>query len=30
MVIKQCGVLDGNKKVFKFDSMQDMIAWATS
>ena len=22
--------LEGNKKVFKFDSMQDMIAWATS
>ena len=22
--------LKGNKKVFKFDSMQEMIAWATS
>ena len=22
--------LEGNKKVFKFDSMQEMIAWATS
>ena len=28
--IKQCNKLDGNKKVFKFNSMQDMIAWATS
>ena len=28
--IRQCNVLDGNKKVFKFNSMQDMIAWATS
>ena len=28
--IKQCNVLNGNKKVFKFNSMQDMIAWATS
>lgn len=26
----ECSVLDGNKKVFKFDSMQEMIAWATS
>ena len=22
--------LEGNKKVFKFDSMQEMVAWATS
>ena len=22
--------LEGNKKIFKFDSMQNMIAWATS
>ena len=22
--------LNGNKKVFKFDSMQEMVAWATS
>ena len=28
--IRQCSVLDGNKKVFKFDSMQEMIVWATS
>ena len=28
--IGQCSVLDGNKKVFKFNSMQDIIAWATS
>ena len=28
--IKQCSVLDDNKKVFKFDSMQEMVAWATS
>ena len=26
----QCDALNGNKKVFKFDSMQEMIAWATS
>ena len=26
----QCDALKGNKKVFKFDSMQEMIAWATS
>lgn len=25
-----CSKLQGNKKVFKFDSMQEMIAWATS
>ena len=24
------GELEGNKKVFKFDSMQEMVAWATS
>ena len=28
--IPQCNVLDGNKKVFEFNSMQEMIAWATS
>ena len=28
--IPQCDALDGNKRVFKFDSMQEMIAWATS
>lgn len=28
--ILQCSVLDGNKRVFKFDSMQEMIVWATS
>ena len=28
--MKKCGVLDGNKKVFKFNSMQEMIAWATT
>ena len=28
--IRQCSVLEGNKKVFKFDSMQEMVAWATS
>ena len=28
--ILQCSVLEGNKKVFKFDSMQEMVAWATS
>ena len=26
----ECSVLNGNKRVFKFDSMQEMIAWATS
>ena len=28
--IRQCSVLDGNKKVFEFKSMQEMVAWATS
>ena len=28
--ILQCGVLDGDKKVFEFKSMQEMVAWATS
>ena len=28
--ILQCSVLDGNKKVFEFESMQEMVAWATS
>ena len=26
----ECSVLNGNKRVFKFDSMQEMIVWATS
>lgn len=28
--IPQCDVLDGNKKVFEFNSMQEVVAWATS
>ena len=28
--MEQCSVLDGNKKVFKFNSMQEVVAWATS
>ena len=28
--IGQCSVLDGDKKIYKFDSMQEMVAWATS
>ena len=28
--IRQCSILDGNKKVFEFKSMQEMVAWATS
>ena len=28
--IRQCSVLNGNKKVFEFKSMQEMVAWATS
>ena len=28
--IRQCSVLDGNKKVFEFESMQEIVAWATS
>ena len=28
--ITQCNVLDGDKKVFKFESMQEVITWATS
>ena len=28
--MRQCSVLDGDKKVFEFNSMQEMIAWATS
>ena len=28
--IRQCSVLEGNKKVFEFESMQEMVAWATS
>ena len=27
---KEVTLLEGNKKVFKFDSMQEMVAWATS
>ena len=28
--ILQCSVLDGNKKIYKFDSIQEVINWATS
>ena len=28
--MSQCNVLNGNKKVFEFDNMSEMIAWATS
>ena len=28
--MRQCSVLDGDKKVFEFESMQEVIAWATS
>ena len=28
--MRQCSVLDGDKKVFKFNSMQEVVAWATS
>ena len=28
--IKQCSILDGNKKVFEFKSMQEIVDWATS
>ena len=28
--IRQCSVLNGDKKVFEFKSMQEMVAWATS
>ena len=28
--IEQCSILKGNKKVFEFKSMQEMVAWATS
>ena len=28
--IEQCSILNGNKKVFEFKSMQEMVAWATS
>lgn len=28
--IRQCSVLNGDKKVFEFESMQEMVAWATS
>ena len=28
--IRQCSVLDGDKKVFEFDNMSEMIAWAAS
>ena len=28
--MRQCSVLNGDKKVFEFNSMQEMIAWATS
>lgn len=28
--ILQCSVLNGDKKVYKFDSIQEVINWATS
>ena len=28
--IRQCSALDGNKKVFEFKSMQEIVDWATS
>ena len=28
--IPQCSVLDGDKKVYEFDSIQEVINWATS
>ena len=28
--MRQCSVLDGDKKVFEFNSMQEVVAWATS
>ena len=28
--ILQCSVLEGNKKVYGFDSIQELINWATS
>ena len=28
--IRQCSVLNGNKKVFEFKSMQEIVDWATS
>lgn len=28
--MKQCSSLDGDKKVFEFNSMQEVVAWATS
>ena len=28
--ISECSVLDGDKKVFEFNSMQEVVAWATS
>ena len=28
--ILQCSVLEGNKKVYEFDSIQEVINWATS
>ena len=27
--IRQCSVLDGDKKIYKFDSMQEIVDWAT-
>lgn len=28
--MRQCNVLNGNKKIYEFDSMQEIINWATS
>ena len=28
--ILQCSILNGNKKVYKFDSIKEVINWATS
>lgn len=28
--IRQCYILSGNKKVFEFESMQEVVDWATS
>ena len=26
----ECSIIDGNKKVFEFESMQEIVDWATS
>ena len=28
--ILQCSILNGNKKVYRFDSIQEVVDWATS